>query len=228
MKDLGYEEVDVVFVDLSVEQEKALNLTLNKTVGEWDEPKLARLLAEFEGFPDFDVQLTGFDEGEISDLISRVLDREVQAGNDNEFDVEGALDETRPAVTQAGELIALGEHRLLCGDSTDAEQVRRLMNGERAVLFATDLPYLVGYDGMNHPGSKGRRNHKGRRDNKERRDNKGQHDKKGQCGKNKDWSGSYGITWESVRLTKNAFTKGYFRAPRLVFDAKSTLRMPSE
>lgn len=76
LKDLGYEKVDAVFVDLSVEQKKALNLTLNKTVGAWDEPKLAQLLAEFEDFPDFDVQLTGFDDGEIRDLISRVLDRE--------------------------------------------------------------------------------------------------------------------------------------------------------
>ena len=131
LKDLGYEEVDVVFVDLSAEHEKALNLTLNKTVGEWDESKLARLLQEFEGFPDIDVQLTGFDVGEIGDLISRVLDRETATGNDDDFDPEAALDCSRPAVTEKGELLELGDHRLLCGDATNAEDVRRLMKGQR-------------------------------------------------------------------------------------------------
>ena len=134
MKDLGYQEVDVVFVDLSAEHEKALNLTLNKTVGEWDESKLARLLQEFEGFPDVDVQLTGFDAGEIGDLISRVLDRETATGNDDDFDPEAALDLRRPAVTGKGELLELGDHRLLCGDATNAEDVRRLMKGQRAAL----------------------------------------------------------------------------------------------
>ena len=51
LKDLGRKRVQVVFVDLPEAKEKALNLTLNKSVGEWDEPKLARLLQEFEGRP---------------------------------------------------------------------------------------------------------------------------------------------------------------------------------
>ncbi len=175
LKELGHEQVEVVFVDLPVEQEKALNLTLNRTVGEWDEPKLARLLQEFEGFPEVDLRLTGFDEEEAGDLISRMLDREKPNGNDDEFDPEAALDLQRPAVTQADELIELGEHRLLCGDSTKVNDVRRLMNGQRAALFATDPPYLVGYDGTNHPGSaKSRRN------------------------KNKNWSGSYAVTWDDA------------------------------
>ncbi len=152
LQDLGHEQVDVVFVDLPVEQEKALNLTLNKTVGEWDEPKLARLLQEFEGFGDLDIQLTGFDQDEIGDLVSRVLDGNGPTGSDDAFDPDAVLDLDRPAVTQVGELLELGRHRLLCGDCTKVRQVRRLMSGQRAVLFATDPPYLVGYDGTNHPG----------------------------------------------------------------------------
>jgi len=63
-------------------------------------------------------------------------------------------------------------HRLMCGDCTDRESVRRLMTNERAILFATDPPYLVGYDGTNHPH------------------------KWSQPDKNKDWSESYGVHWD--------------------------------
>jgi hypothetical protein len=72
--------------------------------------------------------------------------------------------------TGIGQLWRLGEHRLLCGDSTRAEDVSRLMNGERAVLFATDPPYAVGYTGGSHPQSWGN---------------------KGAANRNKDWTGDY-------------------------------------
>jgi len=55
--------------------------------------------------------------------------------------------------TKPGQLWQVGEHRLLCGDSTKPEDVVRLMSGERAILFATDPPYAVGYNGGSHPQS---------------------------------------------------------------------------
>jgi DNA modification methylase len=57
-------------------------------------------------------------------------------------------------VTRRGDLWILGDYRLLCGDSTDGADVTRLMNGERAALFASDPPCLVDYDGTNHPTKK--------------------------------------------------------------------------
>ncbi len=67
----------------------------------------------------------------------------------------GRADELRKKWgTELGQLWILGDHRLLCGDSTSPADVTRLMNGEKAVLFATDPPYLVDYTGENHPGTK--------------------------------------------------------------------------
>ena len=60
------------------------------------------------------------------------------------------------ATTKPGDLWLLGEHRLLCGDSTKTEDVARVMAGERAALMFTDPPYLVDYDGGNHPQTWGK------------------------------------------------------------------------
>lgn len=176
MRQLGHSHADVVVVSLSPEREKALNLALNKIVGAWDEPKLAALLEELGKLPEFDLDVTGFGQDEIADLLARVAAAEGPAGDDADFDAQTALDESHPPVTKPGELLVLGQHRLLCGDSTDPAHVRRVMNGQRAVLFATDPPYLVGYDGTNHPTSK----------------------RRPKANKNKDWSGSYGTTWDDA------------------------------
>ena len=84
---------------------------------------------------------------------------------------------------EPGQLWTLGEHRLLCGDSTNPADVTRLMNGSRAILFATDPPYLVGYDGTNHPGTKA----------SEKR-----------ASLNTDWSNTYGTTWDEADAEQNS------------------------
>lgn len=155
----GAKTVEVSQVDLSLEREKVLNLALNKISGSWDQEKLAALLDELVALPEFDVTLSGFDLPEADAIIAASLGDDP---HDEDFDLEAALADATPAVTKPGELIVLGtdprlQHRLLCGDSTDPEQVRVLMDGQKAALFATDPPYLVDFDGTNQAKGRGSR-----------------------------------------------------------------------
>ena len=72
LKDLGYTDIDVVEVDLNENDEKALNIALNKVSGDWDNEKLEELLNELNNEADFDISLTGFDENEINSLIESI------------------------------------------------------------------------------------------------------------------------------------------------------------
>ena len=139
--DMGMTEVDCVVVELSEEKEKALNVALNKISGEWDNDKLALLIADLQG-TDFDVSLTGFEPAELESLFREDTKKGV---HDDEFDVDAEL--KQPTFSKAGDLWQLGEHRLVCGDSTKAETYATLMNGKVANLVVTDPPYNVNYEG---------------------------------------------------------------------------------
>jgi len=151
LKDLGYTEAEVVVVDLPLEQEKAFNIALNKIQGDWDEQKLALLLDELTKAPEFNVGLTGFETEEISDLLDRALTADSPQAQEENFDLEEALDLENPAVTQPGELIELDSHRLLCGDSSKPSALRKLIGDNKVHLFFTDPPYNVDYYGGNRP-----------------------------------------------------------------------------
>ncbi len=142
----GHEDVEVSVVDLSLEKEKALNLALNKIQGFWDNDKLAILVEELTKIPDFDMSITGFDMPEVSEILDSLED-----AREDEFDIEKELDKTGSSVTQPGELIILGKHRLLCGDSSKSDDVKRLIGEEKVSLILTDPPYNVNYYGGNRP-----------------------------------------------------------------------------
>lgn len=117
-------------------------MALNKISGQWDDDKLALLLKEL----DADVlDLSGFVEEEIQDVIEQYdmkLDMENEA-IDDEFEIE--LPEKSKATLR--DIYQLGNHRLMCGDSTNKEHLKLLMNGEKADLLITDPPYNVNYEG---------------------------------------------------------------------------------
>ncbi|MEO3475507.1 site-specific DNA-methyltransferase [Roseomonas sp. CAU 1739] len=128
----------------------------------WDEALLAAEVAKLHDMGGIDLALTGFDGTEIDRLLAGLETEtgnvatpavasgaEPAAGNpaadpgtDSEPDPADAdPDPPRQAVTRPGDLWLLGEHRLLCGDSTDATSVARLMGDERAALLFTSPPY---------------------------------------------------------------------------------------
>ena len=139
LKHQGHTEIECVVVDLDEQQEKALNIALNKVSGEWDLPKLADLISELDDGI-FDISITGFDAAQIEHLFSQVHDKDVK---EDDFDVGKALKE--PVFSQPGDLWLLGRHRLLCGDSTKAETYAKLMDGKQANLVVTDPPYNVNF-----------------------------------------------------------------------------------
>ncbi len=133
--DLGIEEIDVMVPsrELSEKEEKTLNLRLNKNLGSWDDDLLKAM--------DMDLLLeVGFGDEELQALFDDV---DVL---DDDFDVEKALKETKVARVKPGEIWQMGEHRLLVGDSTDAEQVKKLMGTDLADIVYQDPPYNIGLD----------------------------------------------------------------------------------
>ena len=159
---LGMDTVPAItLAGLSDTQRRALVLADNRIAlnAGWDEALLALELSDLKE-AGFDLGIMGFEDGELDRLLS--------GSDDDDASTAPVVipEPPRNPASQTGDLWVLGDHRLLCGDSTSHDDVRRLMNGERAILFATDPPYLVDYDGSNHPT------------------------------RNKDWSASYGTTWD--------------------------------
>lgn len=140
----GDTEIFVSVVDLDDQQERLLNLAMNKVQGRWDEEALARLLQDLQDGGGV-LKLSGFDEAEIADLIAGLpQDFEVEEPVvEDEFDVQRALDRIKEPESQLGDVWQLGRHRLVCGDATKAEDVARLMDGAKAALVVTDPPYNV-------------------------------------------------------------------------------------
>ena len=125
LKKLGYKEIECVIVDLSEEDEKELNIRLNANTGEWDWDMLAN---EWDAV---ELEEWGVEVPEVNTDI--ILEAE-----EDDYDVPDGGIETDIVI---GDLFEIGEHRLLCGDSTDSDAVAKLMNGELADVGHNDPPY---------------------------------------------------------------------------------------
>lgn len=135
---LGYDTVPVhVATGLSEAQLKAYRIADNQTasIASWDYELLPLELHALKEL-DFDLGLLGFDENELAKIFAG----DVKEGQCDPDEVPEPPDE---ATTQPGDLWLLGEHRLLCGDSSKAEDVDRLLDGATAQLCNCDPPYGV-------------------------------------------------------------------------------------
>ena len=133
---MGKKEVEVWAVDLSEDKEKAANLALNKLAGEFDPLRLKDLVEQLDT-GGIDLEITGFSLDELGDMMSMAP---------QEISEDDVPEPPADPITKPGDLWLLGQHRLLCGDSTKKQDVARLMNGEKADMVFTDPPYGMNLD----------------------------------------------------------------------------------
>jgi DNA modification methylase len=130
-------------VDLSLEKEEALNIALNKIAGQWDNQRLARLLDDLIRESDFDFEVTGFDIPEATRLIDDILMPD--SPGEEDFDIDSELRNIGKPVTKRGQVVQLGSHRILCGDSVRKNNISKLFGKEEPDLIFTDPPYGIDY-----------------------------------------------------------------------------------
>jgi len=133
-KELGFKEIPVVYVKIpDIKQEQELNLRLNRNTGEWDFSLLADFSEEFLGG-------IGFSSEEMDEIFGIDENPEI-------FDLEKELAklDIKKIEVKKGDVYRLGEHRVMCGDSTIEKEVLKLMGGEKADMCFTDPPYILDY-----------------------------------------------------------------------------------
>lgn len=139
---LGMDKVPVVILDhLTESQRKAYILADNRIAlnSGWDSSMLSVELQDLKD--DIDLSLLGFDPDELDSLLNPVEE------TDGLTDEDAVPEVPVEPKTKLGDIYILGNHRLMCGDSTSITDVEKLMDGQKADMVFTDPPYGVDYDG---------------------------------------------------------------------------------
>ena len=130
-KKLGYKKVPVVYVSLTLTQEKVFNLRLNKNTGEWD----------WELLKEFDIEIlldVGFDDNDLNNIWDEQLEIE-----DDNFDIEKEIEKAKTTNIKTGDLFQLGNHFLICGDSHKKETLDKLIKNKKATMLYNDPVYNI-------------------------------------------------------------------------------------
>ena len=143
-QELGMSEVPVWWFHGTDLDAVAFSIADNRSheFASWDEAELAKLLQQLKAEDSLDG--VGYSTEDLDALVQQLREQEEI---DRDLVDEGAEPPPAVAASKLGDLWVLGDHRLLCGDSTNLKDVHRVMAGEKAALVATDPPYLVDYTG---------------------------------------------------------------------------------
>jgi hypothetical protein len=132
----GWTEYPVVYQDFKDEQEEYACVQSDNAIAGWAELDLSAINTDLINLgPDFDIDLLG-----IKDFVLEPAEKLPMCDDDE-------VPEVTEPIAKLGDIWQLGEHRLMCGDSTSIDAVEKLMNGEKAEMCFTDPPYGVNYDG---------------------------------------------------------------------------------
>lgn len=149
----GIDEADCLVVDHLTEAQKRAFVLADNKMGldsTWDTEKVDLIVSEIlELDADFDISITGFDASELDQLTAELNPEDMGPSIRDEH----LPDLEEKAVATRGDLIALGEHRLMCADSRDGEPYAALLGDERAIMVISDAPYNLKING--HVGGSG-------------------------------------------------------------------------
>jgi len=134
LKELGYQTVPVIFLDLDEEQERNLNLRMNRVTGEFDTELLKNFNIET-------LLETGFDDIDLGEIWNASLEIE-----DDGFDQEKALKKAAETSIKLGDQFQLGKHKLICGDAADPVVIKRLVGELKPHVLYCDPPYNISLD----------------------------------------------------------------------------------
>lgn len=145
---LKTDKVPIDFQDYATEAEEYADLVADNRIAELseiDDNLLSEILGEIKDYEDFNFELTGYADHDLEEILNSIDFGEETETEAVEDDYEVELPEEPKA--KKGDIYQLGNHRLMCGDSTDRKQVETLLNGENIELLLTDPPYNMGYSG---------------------------------------------------------------------------------
>ncbi len=138
LKVLGWTKAPVNFQDYDDEAQEYADMTADNAIAEWAELDLGKINLDIQEVGPFDINMLG-----LKDFVVEPMEKfEPQADEDEVPEVKGE------PVTRRGDIWLLGEHRVMCGDSTMIDDAEKLMNGEKADMVFTDPPYNIDYQDM--------------------------------------------------------------------------------